>query len=213
MKSATKLALVVGGCGLVLVVGSLNAFATYTSTTSSATLKVAAAELPRGDVPTVDAHGANVLVRWEPSVLGDGNPAASYIVTRAGASKSMVVCNRVTATNCTDEKVPDGTWTWRVRPVVGDWEGTDSPDSKPLVVLSPKASPTVGVASPPPASEKSVATVATVAAEAPAPEPPKAVVEQPAEVPTSPAPTATPEETKVDEPAPPAASPAAEDSK
>jgi hypothetical protein len=211
MKSATKLALVVGGCGLVLVVGSLNAFATYTSTTSSTTLKVAAAELPRGDVPAVDAHGADVLVRWEASVLGGGSPAESYIVTRVGASKSMVVCNRVTATNCTDEDVPTGTWTWRVRPVAGDWQGTDSPDSKPLVVLSTKASPAVSAASPAPASEKSVAKVPV--AEAPTPEPPKAVVKPPAEEPASPAPTATPEETKVVEPTPPAASPAVEDSK
>lgn len=211
MKSATKLVLVVGATGLVVTAGSLNAFATWTLQAPTAALKVAAAELPRGEVPTVSTRGSGVLVQWEASVLSGGTVADRYRVTRTGTGKSMVVCNRVTATNCTDENVPTGTWTWTVRPVAGDWEGTDSPDSKPLVVLSTKASPTMIVASKPAPSDKSVAEAPVV--EAPTPEPPKAVVKPPAEKPASPAPTATPEETKVVEPTPPAASPAVEDSK
>jgi hypothetical protein len=154
MKSATKLALVVGGTGLVLAAGSLNAFATWTSVTPTSALQVAAAELPRGETPAVSAAGSDVLVRWKSSILSDGKKVEKYIVTRMGAGKSMVVCDGVSATTCTDKDVAAGTWTWRVRPLTGGWKGTESADSKPLIIPSAKAAPTATGAAAPGATVK-----------------------------------------------------------
>lgn len=204
MQAATKLALVIGGTGLALTAGSLNAFASWTSAAPTATMTVAAAALPGGETPTVAARGTDALVRWKPSVLRGGVRVRKYTVTRWRAGRSVVVCDRVPATSCTDRNLAEGTWTWRVRPSVGDWSGTDSADSAPLVILPAKDAvpkPAAGGqrSGPPPAPAPPAAA-----------EPTRATVEQPPPAPSAPGPP--PAESTAAEPvAEPPAAPAAVD--
>lgn len=197
MKSGTKLALVVSGAGLALIAGTYNAFASWTSEIPTTTLRVTTAELPAGEVPLVAKSGEDVELSWKSSVAGDVQ-VRKYTVTRHGDGKPVVVCNRVAATKCTDKKVPDGTWTWRVRPMLGTWEGKDSADSKQLVLAAAKKTPTgVGTATPTAVATQTAGGGDETAAPPPAPaattEPPKQTKPVPAEATTTepPPPVAT----------------------
>jgi len=65
-----------------------------------------------------------------------------------------VVCDGVPATKCIDENLTEGSWTWRVRPSIGGWEGThsatlDRPDSTSSATVPPPEEITVSGPAPP----------------------------------------------------------------
>jgi hypothetical protein len=198
MKSLTKSLLVGSGTTALLIAGTVSAFADWTTETPLSVLEVKVAEMPRGRTPIATASGNDAALSWDASMIA-GTPAERYIVTRVGAAQQTVVCAKVAATGCRDRDVPDGAWTWRVRPLVGTWEGTDSPDSRSLTFGAAKAAtptqPAAGQAppSPPKTSTAPANTPTTDSAKAttePVPSVPTA--EQPA-VPTPAGSTSAPE--------------------
>jgi hypothetical protein len=140
MKSLVKSSLVAGGAAALVLAGTVNAFAGWTARTSPAVLTVKAATVPPGPTPAVVRGGRDARLDWEPSTVA-GTKVKVYVVTRVGSTGRTIVCDHVSSTNCRDRNVPDGTWTWRVRPILGTWAGTDGPDSAGLTFGPAQAKP------------------------------------------------------------------------
>ncbi|GAA3903861.1 hypothetical protein [Actinoplanes auranticolor] len=194
MKHLTKLSLVAATAAAVTFGGSVYAFAGWIIDTPATVLEMTVAQVPAGNAPAVEAKNKNAEIAWEGSTVVAGVQAESYIVTRFGSGAPVVVCDHVTTTACRDKSVPQGTWTWKVRPVFKSWLGDYSPNSAALTFTK----------SPPTAAELVSATTPAVRAtpDAPstAPAGGRAVVTSPAPTvsatkpPASPAPEAKKED-------------------
>jgi hypothetical protein len=150
MKHLTKLTLVVGTAAAVTFGGSVYAFADWVVETPPTVLKMRVAAMPAGNAPSVAKNGKNAAIDWVGNKVVAGVPAESYIVTRFGAGKPVVVCDHVAETSCKDKAVPGGTWTWKVQPVFKSWIGQHSPASVALIFSGPPpaAAELVGATSP-----------------------------------------------------------------
>jgi hypothetical protein len=129
MKHLTKLSLVAATAAAVTFGGSVYAFAGWVIDTPATVLEMTVATMPAGNAPDVEAKNKNAEIDWVGSTVVAGVQAESYIVTRFGSGDPVVVCDHVTTTACKDKSVPQGTWTWKVRPVFKSWIGDNSPNS------------------------------------------------------------------------------------
>ena len=112
----------------------------------------AATTVNAGATPTAVATGQSVAVNWAATTLASGTAVGGYLVKRydAGTLTLQTILSgcagTVTATTCTENSVPAGTWKYSVTPVFGtNWQGTESAKSTSVVV-------TAGADSTPPTS-------------------------------------------------------------
>ena len=83
---------------------------------------------------------STITVSWTAITLSGGQPASGYVVERLDTLGVPVAvlpaCNVVVATApCVESGVPVGTWSYRVRGVLGGWTGSPSAASAPITVL------------------------------------------------------------------------------
>ncbi|MDP9071801.1 MAG: hypothetical protein M3N68_11120 [Actinomycetota bacterium] len=123
-----RLAAVAFLTGLVASLGSpIPAQATWGSVAAGTGL-ARAAGMPAGSAPTVAASGQDVSLTWAPRAFADKTPMEGYVVRRYGdADVHQVVgvgcAGILTATSCTEHRVPAGRWRYTVTPVFGAWTG------------------------------------------------------------------------------------------
>lgn len=96
--------------------------------------------MPAGGPPVGSASGTSVTIRWPATTLSNGAPVAGYVIARfnslngAAATVGAGCSGVVTATTCTEQGVPSGTWIYTDTPVQLNWTGTPSPASAPVSV-------------------------------------------------------------------------------
>jgi hypothetical protein len=197
MRQIYRTPLVLGLAAVSVLAGSLYAFADWSMAPSPAVLKLRVVAMPPGNTPSIEKRGAKAVLRWVPNKLAAGVNAQSYVVMRHGGSGAVEVCRTVAAA-CTETKVPDGKWSWTVRPLFETWVGADSAPTpvltygngieKPGAVPSPLSVADVG-ADPAPATAptSTVATHPSPPSAVPAPDPAKPELPVTAEVPPPPA--------------------------
>jgi hypothetical protein len=100
----------------------------------------AASVMPAGAEPSGSPTGTSVTVSWEVAAFPDGVDVAGYVINRynagtgAPASVGAGCSGVVTATTCTEQSVPPGTWVYTDTPAQLSWSGAPSPDSASIVV-------------------------------------------------------------------------------
>lgn len=133
--------LVALGLVLCLSVGAAVAWG-YWSTTSvpGGAGAAAAVTVDQGATPTAVLTGQAVTVSWSASTLSNGQPVTGYTVARYDAASLaeqtiLTSCTgTVTATTCTEDNVPAGSWKYAVTPVIGaNWRGAESARSATVV--------------------------------------------------------------------------------
>jgi hypothetical protein len=93
-----------------------------------------------GAIPTASVSSSSVTVSWAASKLSNGTAVSGYTLKRynsAGTTaQGMSSCTaRIASTSCTETGVPDGSWTYKVTPLLLTyWKGTESPASAVIVV-------------------------------------------------------------------------------
>jgi hypothetical protein len=137
MRSVVKSALVAAGASAFVLGGSVYAFADWSVEAKPSVITIKTEDMPAGIAPSVAKAGRKAKIEWVGSKIAPGVRMQSYVVTRFGTGAPVVVCERVTATSCTDSQVPGGTWTWRVQPVFETWVGDYSGDSARLTFSGP----------------------------------------------------------------------------
>jgi hypothetical protein len=104
----------------------------------------AAKAMPAGSAPVARVSGSDVGVSWTGATFAGGDAVAGYTVRRYDAGGNSVSAGGtcagiVTATTCTEQSVPSGSWTYTDTPVQQSWTGPESPNSNQVQV--PGASP------------------------------------------------------------------------
>jgi hypothetical protein len=101
----------------------------------------AAKTMPTGNVPSGTVAGHSVTLTWEASTFAGGDPVAGYVVRRFDSvtqveATVLSACDGiVSATTCTENAVPTGTWVYTVTPAAGSWRGSQSGQSAVVTVL------------------------------------------------------------------------------
>ncbi len=101
----------------------------------------ASQNIPVPSAPVAVAVGSNVTVSWTAITLSGGVPPSGYVVERldsfGAAVATLPTCDVVSAaTSCTESSVPAGTWSYRVRGILGSWSGAPSDPSATITTLS-----------------------------------------------------------------------------
>jgi hypothetical protein len=96
-----------------------------------------------GIEPTVSPSGSTATVSWTVSTLSSGAAVTGYDVARydvGGVSQTVNAgcAGTISASTCTENDVPDGTWQYTVTPRIGLWLGTESPKSTQATVGTTK---------------------------------------------------------------------------
>ena len=97
--------------------------------------------MPAGNVPSGTVAGNSVTLTWTASTFAGGGAVPSYVVRRfnsvtsAEAAVLADCAGLVSATTCTENGVPVGTWRYTVTPAAGAWRGTQSAQSAVITVL------------------------------------------------------------------------------
>jgi hypothetical protein len=136
--------LVVGGLlvGILVFVsgGVLRAAAGY-GALAGGSGETRAEVLPVPAPPVAVAVGATVVVSWTAVTLGGGVPPDGYLVERLDSFGAPVAvsagCDAViTGVTCTEEAVPAGSWSYRVRALLGAWVGQVSAAGPSITVAA-----------------------------------------------------------------------------
>jgi hypothetical protein len=129
---------VLAAAGTVVLTGGV-ALAAWTIGSIGASGRGAARTLPPGPAPTITATGSTVTVSFSQVTVGISQLGAltggGYTVKRyspGGAAQttsgscSSTVSGPGSTLSCTEINVPEGTWTYRVTPVLSGWKGGES---------------------------------------------------------------------------------------
>jgi hypothetical protein len=124
--------------GTAVLTGGV-ALAAWTIGSIGASGRGAARTLPSGPTPTVTASGTTVTVSFSQVTVGSAALGAltggGYTVQRFGSgATAQTMSGSCTSTlsgpgstlSCTETSVPQGTWTYRVTPVLSGWKGGES---------------------------------------------------------------------------------------
>jgi hypothetical protein len=124
--------------GTVVLTGGV-ALAAWTIGSIGASGRGAARTLPSGPATTLAASGSTVTVSFSQVTVGSSPLGAltggGYTVKRyssGGAAQTMsgscssTVSGSGSTLSCTEPGVPQGTWTYRVTPVLSGWKGGES---------------------------------------------------------------------------------------
>jgi hypothetical protein len=126
---------------VLFVVLAQDVGAAWTATTPAGPGRSAAMSMAAGNQPTatvVTSASSSVNVTW-PASAG-GAPVAGYEVRSYEADTGVpravgaACAGTVSATNCIETGVPDGSWRYSVTPRQQAWAGAESPLSDPVVV-------------------------------------------------------------------------------
>lgn len=187
MQSPLRSVLVAVGAATVLAVGTVQAFAGWSTTAPPKAVIGSTASMPRTDAPTAVARKGAAVVTWETQTISN-RPMTQYIVTGYSVAKPAGKTIRRTL-NATPgvaqseafaaKDVRGGTWQWTITPKFRSWTGSESGRSNTCVF--PSATPADDV---------------TAATDPPSPSPTAAGTKKPAGVtaPTTPKPDAKPTE-------------------
>jgi hypothetical protein len=91
--------------------------------------------MPNGNQPTVSVSGTSVSVTWPAAVFPDDQGVSGYVIERFDALNGDLAsiganCSgTVSATSCTEQNVPAGSWIYTDTPVEDSWTGGQSPTS------------------------------------------------------------------------------------
>ena len=91
-----------------------------------------ATTMPAGAKPSAGAVKSNVLVSWTAATMGNGAAVSGYIVKRYNAVNGTQAtvgagcAGVITATSCTEQAVPSGSWVYTETPVQMNWTGAAS---------------------------------------------------------------------------------------
>ena len=104
-----------------------------------------ATSLEPGNTPSVSVSGRDATVSWNPSSIAGGPAATSYVVKRYNGSGQQQTIGAgcsgsVTATSCTENAVPSGSWRYSVTPRFANWTGAESAQSSSATVGAPSLS-------------------------------------------------------------------------
>jgi hypothetical protein len=110
------------------------AFAYWASTDASNPAAAVADSIAAGATPTLGGiNGQDVTLSWSPvtTTLGaavGGHTVARYSVASGGTAVAATggCAGAVTATTCTEQAVPAGTWHYAVTPTIALWAGAES---------------------------------------------------------------------------------------
>jgi hypothetical protein len=118
-----------------LVGGAATAYAGWSVTMPSATVTFPSAGLPVGSKPVATANGSDVSLSWPQVAIVPGTEVSKYRVIRSGNQGADHTVCETAARSCTDSNVPNGTWTYKIRPLQGTkWVGTAGAASDPVTV-------------------------------------------------------------------------------
>lgn len=132
--------IIVGALALILAVAAVAAHATWLS--SAVGTAAAAADDLVGNQPSGSVTGDDITVSWTASTFNDGTAATGYTMRRystVGGTLQTIgadCAGTVTATSCTEQNVPAGSWQYTVTPIYATWTGTESPKSDAVVVVA-----------------------------------------------------------------------------
>jgi hypothetical protein len=96
--------------------------------------------MPAGNVPSGTVAGNSVTLTWTASTFAGGGAVPGYVVrrfesvTQVEATVLSACDGVVSATNCTENGVPIGSWVYTVTPAAGSWRGAQSGQSTAVVV-------------------------------------------------------------------------------
>jgi uncharacterized repeat protein (TIGR01451 family) len=139
------LAVLFAACALGgFAVGGALAYWTGTGEPVDGSGAAVGASVDQGATPTVSLQGTStVQVDWSASTMSDGDPVDGYLVTRydagTGAAQTILAncTGTITATSCTETRVPVGSWKYAVTPVVGsNWRGAESAKSASITTTT-----------------------------------------------------------------------------
>jgi hypothetical protein len=91
-----------------------------------------ATTMPAGAKPSAGVLNGNVLVSWTAATMGNSVAVSGYIVRRYNAVNGTQAtvgagcAGVITATSCTEQSVPSGSWVYTDTPVQMNWTGAAS---------------------------------------------------------------------------------------
>jgi hypothetical protein len=108
---------------------------------ASGAAATAAKTMPGGNAPSGSVAGHDVTLTWTASTFAGGGSVPGYVVRRfssvsqAEATVLSACAGVVSATTCTENGVPTGTWVYTITPAAGSWRGAQSGQSAVVTVL------------------------------------------------------------------------------
>jgi hypothetical protein len=108
---------------------------------ASGAAATAARTMPAGNVPSGTVADNSVTLTWTASTFAGGGAVPGYVVRRFNSvtqveATVLSACDGVvSATTCTENTVPTGTWVYTVTPAAGVWRGAQSGQSAVVTVL------------------------------------------------------------------------------
>lgn len=94
-----------------------------------------------GNVPSGSVSGNAVTLTWTATNFAEGGAVPGYVirrfhsVTQVEATVGANCAGTVSATSCTENGVPIGTWVYTVTPAAGAWRGGQSGQSAVVTVV------------------------------------------------------------------------------
>jgi hypothetical protein len=111
------------------------------SANASGTAAGRAKTMTGGNVPSGSVAGNSVTLTWTATNFAEGGAVPGYVIrrfnnlTQTEATVAANCAGTVTATTCTENGVPIGTWRYTVTPAAGAWRGAQSAQSAAITVL------------------------------------------------------------------------------
>jgi hypothetical protein len=96
--------------------------------------------MPAGNVPSGSVAGSSVTLTWTASTFADGGAVPGYVIrrfnslTQVESAVAAACAGTISATTCTENGVPLGTWRYTVTPAAGTWRGAQSAQSAAILV-------------------------------------------------------------------------------
>ncbi len=129
-KRFLKPAVLLTGTAAVVLAGSMAAYAGWSVPSPGGTTTVRAAKMPGGQQAVAVDSGYDVKVSWPRVTIVPGVEVSAYEVIRSGAQGAGRTVCETSKRTCTDTNVPNGTYTYAVRPRQGKrWIGAAGPAS------------------------------------------------------------------------------------
>jgi hypothetical protein len=128
------------GAVAVLALALCGAAQASWSVDDAGTAATAAKLMPAGNVPSGSVAGNSVTLTWAASTFAGGAAVPGYVIRRFDSSTQVEAtvaaecAGTISATTCTENGVPNGTWVYTVTPAAGAWRGAQSGQSAPVTV-------------------------------------------------------------------------------
>ncbi|MFN8024607.1 MAG: hypothetical protein U0Q03_23970 [Acidimicrobiales bacterium] len=138
---ATQVVITLALTALVYVSGGVPRAAAGYGAPGAGSASADAQSIPVPAAPTAVVTGANVVVSWTAVTLSGGTPVSGYSLERLDATGTPTAilagcAGTITGVTCTENGVPAGTWSYRVRALIGSWVGPVSAPSATITVAA-----------------------------------------------------------------------------